>query len=161
MNIIRSAIFDSSNEYRYILSRKWNEKSQSAAFIMLNPSTADSNTDDNTIRRCIGFANSWGCGSLNVVNLFAYKATDPKLLRHAIDPVGKENDKYILQALSKSHIIIAAWGNNGHYLERDKKVLKLIKDNGYNVHCFEITKEGQPKHVLYVKKSTTPFCYTV
>ncbi|MGH9551149.1 MAG: DUF1643 domain-containing protein, partial [Terriglobales bacterium] len=90
------AVFDRSGKYRYTLSRCWNSDLERIVFLMLNPSTADAEVTDPTIRSCLGFARELGFGALEVVNLFAYRATEPAALKRARSPVGRENDRYIL-----------------------------------------------------------------
>src|SRR5947209_16246810 len=114
---IARAIFDSTGTYRYSLWRQWSTDCPPVAFIMLNPSTADDRKDDPTIRRCIGFARAWGFGALEVVNLFAYRATDWSKLLEVDDPVGPENDDYIVQAVERCPCVVAAWGTKGVLLD--------------------------------------------
>jgi hypothetical protein len=122
---------------------------------MLNPSTADDSIDDPTIRRCIGFAKSWGFGALDVLNIFAYRSTDPAVLRKITDPVGKENDRFIVETTGKRdcELVIAAWGNMGMYASRASNVVKIIPRD---VMCLGKTKAGFPRHPLYVHGDTRP-----
>nr|WP_231688189.1 DUF1643 domain-containing protein [Bacillus sp. FJAT-18017] len=143
------AILDETGRYRYSLFRGWNRQLPRMVFIMLNPSTADHFEDDPTIRRCISFAKRWGFGSFEVVNLFAYRATDPKELLSCEDPVGKNNDFYILDALKKADLAVAAWGTKGTINNRNEQVLGYLKR--VELFCLSLTKEGHPKHPLYVK----------
>lgn len=94
--MIKSAIISECGKYRYSLSRIWDENKANVLFIMLNPSTADGDVDDPTIRRCIGFAKSWGYGGIYVGNLFAYRATDPKELLKVENPIGFENIHHLM-----------------------------------------------------------------
>ncbi|WP_066071672.1 DUF1643 domain-containing protein [Neobacillus soli] len=150
------AIIDKNEEYRYSLWRIWNEKLPRITFVMLNPSTADDREDDPTLRRCIKFAMGWGYGSLEVVNLFAYRSTDPKLLLSVCDPIGEKNNEYISKALSRSDKVILAWGTKGSLLDRDKEVLELIKEINTPLYALELTREGYPRHPLYVKSNKVP-----
>lgn len=120
---------------------------------MLNPSTADDIRDDATIRRCISFARTWGYGALEVVNLFAYRATHPKELRHVADPVGQENDLYLLRVQSRVETIVVAWGNWGRFQQRNKTVLNLLADRSV-IYCLGLTRLGHPRHPLYVRADT-------
>ena len=147
------AIFDLTGKYRYSLWRAWCADSPRLAFVMLNPSTADAQKDDPTIRRCIQFAHAWRFGSLEVVNLFAYRATDARELLKVDDPVGAENDRYIIQAMKRATNIVVAWGTKGVLLGRDRQVIRLLAQWD-NVSCLGVTKEGHPRHPLYVKNST-------
>ena len=114
----------------------------------LNPSTADALKNDPTIRRCIGFARDNGYGSLFVTNLFAYRATHPRDLFAATDPVGPDNDPWLKEISGRSDTLLLAWGNHGQFRERDQMVSDLLQ-NGF---CLGINQTGTPKHPLYVKK---------
>jgi len=131
------AIFDKTDTYRYTLWRVWSLDYPRITFIMLNPSTADAQRNDPTISRCIAFAQRWEFGALEVVNLFAYKATFPGELLKAKNPVGEGNDRFLLQALSRASCVVAAWGTKGTLLDRDKQVLKLLA-RWQNIHCLGI-----------------------
>jgi hypothetical protein len=147
------AIFDSTGTYRYSLWRRWTVGTPQITFVMLNPSTADDRTNDATIRRCIRLSQAWGYGSLEVVNLFGLVATIPTQLQKVADPVGTENDHYLLTAGRNASTIILAWGNWGRLQQRDRAVLNLLapcKD----VYCLGRNQTGQPRHPLYVKSDT-------
>ncbi len=117
---------------------------------MLNPSTADAEHDDPTIRRCFGFARSWGFGALEVVNLFAWRSTSPAALQSAKDPVGPANDAAILDAHACCGQTVLAWGNHGAHLNRDREV-RLLLDGDASVVHFGLTGAGQPRHPLYIR----------
>jgi hypothetical protein len=155
--IDKGAVLDETGVYRYLLWRIWDKSKPRVTFIMLNPSTADANIDDATIRRCVGFADTWGYGGMEVVNLFAYRATHPEVLKLCDDPIGPENDDYIFISSARSMMIIAAWGTNGGFKNRDKAVLELIR----NVYCIDVSKEGHPKHPLYLKSDLKPKLLTL
>ncbi|MGV2886049.1 DUF1643 domain-containing protein [Paenibacillus taichungensis] len=155
--MLKGAIIDASGQYRYSLWRIWDSNLPGVLFIMLNPSTADATIDDPTIRRCIGFAKSWGYGSLEVVNLFAYRATNPDELKNCIDPVGSENDEYILKALKQAKKVITAWGTKGAFFNRNQAVMEILKP--YHPHCLDTSKGGHPKHPLYISADCVPFKY--
>lgn len=127
---------------------------KACVFIMLNPSTADGEQDDPTIRRCAGFAKAWGYDRLEVLNLFAYRATKPKdllSLRHERDPVGENNLRAFRQVLSPSRtvgVIICAWGAHGAHIGQDETALGWIGDQ--QRFALGLTKEGHPRHPLYV-----------
>ena len=150
---ISGAEISQCGQYRYTLSRIWEKEKGIATFIGLNPSTADALKDDPTIRRCINYAESWGYGGLFMVNLFAFRATDPKVMKSSIDPVGPDNDHSLQEVEKISNIMIAAWGVNGNYLNRDRQVKDLISTDLY---CLEKSKNGHPKHPLYLKKDLIP-----
>ncbi|VBB05589.1 Hypothetical protein LUCI_0799 [Lucifera butyrica] len=149
------ACIDDSRKYRYRLWRDFDTGSGIVTFIMLNPSTADATYNDPTITRCIGFAKAWGYGRLEVVNLFAYRSTDPSVLLKANNPVGDENDRHIIEAVEKSNMVVAAWGEKGKILKRNKKVEALLKNLSV-IYALEITKKGFPKHPLFVKEDVIP-----
>lgn len=115
---------------------------------MLNPSTADALQDDPTIRRCIGFAVREGCGGLKVVNLFAFRATSPEDMMMAADPHGPRNAEYLHDALSgDGPIAIAGWGAHPMAKEVGKALARR-----YSLNCLGVTKEGAPRHPLYIKR---------
>lgn len=145
-------------EYRYVLARRWEGSPHKVVnFIMLNPSKADSMIDDPTIRRCIGFAKSWGCGGLVVTNLFAFRATDPKRLRSAGDPVGSTNDDFILSRARYADLVVCAWGTHGTLFDRDKVVLSMLRAACVSPLLIgKPTKGGHPPHPLYLPGSAAP-----
>lgn len=148
--MISTADFSADLVYRYRLTRRWNP-GPVVAFIGLNPSTADETNDDPTIRRCIRFALSWGGGTLVMLNIFGFRATDPRDMKRAHDPVGPENDKYIVRAAREADIVVAAWGVHGSYLARDEEVLKILP---LQPEALGVTKDGYPRHPLYVRGDT-------
>ena len=160
MEIERRAVFDRTGKYRYSLSRVWACHRPRILFVMLNPNQADDLRDDPTIKRCTGLADALGFGSLAVVNLFAYRAKTPRLLREAKEPVGIKNDMHIRNAASQSHSIVVAWGNHGCLKERDQEVLALLSEFG-SLYSFGRTKLNMPKHPLYLPGAARlePFVY--
>ena len=112
--------------YRYTLSRTWDSTRPTVLFIGLTPSIADENIDDPTITRCINFAKDWGYGTLLMANLFAFRSTYPKEIYLIDDPIGKDNDYYLLECVKQSDLIIACWGNNGTYMDREKIIKELV-----------------------------------
>jgi hypothetical protein len=156
--MLKGATIDSTGQYRYKLWRVWDSEAPRVAFVMLNPSTANASVDDPTIRRCIGFAQTWGYGSLEVVNLFAYRATSPQILSAVVDPIGPDNEAYLLETRQKPEPIILAWGNQGTFLERNQTVLEQLV-NLENVYCLGLTAGGHPRHPLYLKAHTKPVPY--
>jgi len=138
--------------YRYTLWRVWDPALPRAVFIMLNPSTADHVQTDATLRRCISFARSWSCGSLEIVNLYAFRSPHPVVLSHVADPVGPENTVYIQQAIARAHFIICAWGTHKTVGTRDREILSLLE--GKEAYCLGCTKGGMPRHPLYIPADT-------
>ncbi len=148
------AIFSRCRRYRYVLWRTWNENARACAFILLNPSSATEMEDDPTIRRCIGFAGRWGFGKLYVLNLFAYRATYPRDLFRADDPIGPENDRYILDYARRAALVVCAWGNGGTHMDRSAAVISMLREAGIeNTCCLGRTGLDEPLHPLYVSYS--------
>ena len=114
------AVFDASDRYRYSLWRAWSAYHPRIVFVLLNPSTANEQRNDPTIRRCIGFARAWNCGSVEVMNLFAYRATDYKELFKVSDPVGEENNRFLMRAVERCSTVVVGWGTRGTLLGRDR-----------------------------------------
>ncbi|TMC73897.1 MAG: DUF1643 domain-containing protein [Chloroflexi bacterium] len=141
------ATFSADRRYRYRLWRRWDRTRPIVAFVMLNPSTADARHDDPTIRRCLGFARRWGYGGIEVVNLFAYRATDPRALRTVRDPVGRANRGHIQSALRRATLVIVAWGARA-----DGSLLAELAE----ARCLGLTRAGQPRHPLYLRGDVRP-----
>ncbi|MGN7300360.1 DUF1643 domain-containing protein [Ferdinandcohnia sp. SAFN-114] len=146
----RRAIFDPSRTYRYSMSRIWDESKKKIVFIMLNPSIANETADDNTTKKCITFAKKFGYGSLEIINLFAYVATDYNELKNLSREVaiGKENIDYIIRAVNSADKIVAAWGENGTIHQRNKDIENLLR--GYDIDCLKVTARGFPSHPLFL-----------
>ncbi len=143
------ALISDCGKYRYSLSRTWGEE-KPAVFVMLNPSTADASADDPTIRRCIGFAKKWGCGGLIVVNLFAFRATNPKDMKAAYAPEGPYNKWHVKNAAYNGSKVVCAWGTHGVYDDQGAVVLDWLREDGVTTLCLGTTKHGHPKHPLYL-----------
>ena len=152
------AVIDPTGRYRYTLWRSWRSGS-TVGFIMLNPSTADYRQNDPTIRRCISFAQAWGYGSLEVVNLFAYRTAYPRQLKQVTDPTGVENDRCLEAAVRRAEAVILAWGNWGGLYRRDRTVLKLLAPYQSKLYCLDRNQSGHPRHLLYVKGTVRPTPY--
>jgi hypothetical protein len=163
--MIKGARISDCGKYRYTLSRIWEARGTPCVFVMLNPSTADADNDDPTIRRCIGFARRENCGSLLVVNLFALRATSPRDMLGAIDPVGPENDAVLLetfaQARSAASPVIAAWGVHGFHRGRAAAVCRIAANAGVGLDCLGLTTNvpRAPRHPLYVKGDAERIAY--
>ena len=151
-----SADISACGLYRYSLTRTWGPGTK-CVWIMLNPSTADAREDDATIRKCIGFAKRWGHESIEVVNLFAFRATSPLVLPEADDPIGDRNDLVIERATRGWGMIVCGWGNHGSLHDRSKHVMKTLA--GRNPQCLTITKKKEPGHPLYLSYDLTPAPY--
>jgi hypothetical protein len=137
----------------------------SCVFVMLNPSTADGEQDDPTIRRCVGFAKRFGFDRLEVVNLFGFRATSPAELLNIspeVDPCGHENQRAVMQALDKAGMIICAWGAHGGHLDQDETMLGWIErfnDRDAPVVSLGVTAKGFPRHPLYLRADAEPRIY--
>jgi hypothetical protein len=147
------AQFSDCRKYRYSLWRTW-AKDSHVLFVALNPSTADEKEDDPTIRRCIGFAKAWGFGGIYMLNLFAYRTTDPANLALVHDPIGPKNDEFLQMYLDPKGLNVACWGNGGKLMDRARAVVDLLGKE--NLSCLGITASGEPKHPLYLKKGLEP-----
>lgn len=146
------ATFSDCQRYRYLLWRRWDERPP-LVFICLNPSTADAQNNDPTNRRTIGFARDLGFGGMVMANLYAFKATQPKDLFKAGDPVGPDNDAYLRQL--SQFTLVGGWGNHGHKPER----LAAISD--LTLHALRVNASGAPAHPLYLPKGLTLQPYTI
>lgn len=153
------ATFSPCRTWRYVLWRVWNEALPKVAFIGLNPSTADEMQDDPTIRRCMGYARSWGYGGIHMLNLFAFRATDPKDMKASFDPVGPENGRYLILWCASAQLRVAAWGAHGEFKNRGADVRSLLWD--MDLHHLGLTKAGHPKHPLYLRADLNPISYRV
>lgn len=151
----RAAKFSADGQYRYLLTRVWDEELPVVTFIGLNPSAADDTDDDATTKRCIQFAKTWRFGGIKVVNLFAYISTDRSVLKGIPDPVGARNNQYIVSTCKESDLVVVAWGNDGTLLGRASEVRKMLPI----MMCLDINKSGEPKHPLYVKGDVLPYLY--
>lgn len=157
-DIKRGAIFSDCRTWRYVLWRVWDESLPMLMWIGLNPSTADETKDDPTIRRCMGFARSWGYGGIYMLNLFAFRATDPAEMKLAVDPIGDDNYSHLAEFHERSGRTMAAWGVHGSYEQQDACVSRLRRIGphaktqylGDDLWCLGCTKDGSPKHPLYV-----------
>ncbi|UOQ92303.1 DUF1643 domain-containing protein [Halobacillus shinanisalinarum] len=149
-------IFDRTSTYRYLLECTFDESKNKITFVMLNPSAANSDICDTTLNRCVNYTRSWGYGGMYIVNLYALVSTNPKRLLTHRDPIGVENDHYILDAAEKSETTVLAWGEKyASIRNRKAEVLEMLK--GYDLHCIKKTKNGKhPRHPLFLKKDLNP-----
>jgi hypothetical protein len=150
----RDAVISDCGRYRYLLRRTWDARRPRALFVMLNPSTADADDDDPTIRSCIRLSRALSYGSFEVVNLFAFRATEPDDLAKAHDPVGSKNDASIERAIARCDLHVCAWGAHPIAERRASTVRQLIRSYRPAVFCLGKTKAGAPKHPLYIKTGT-------
>ena len=147
--------FSPCRKYRYSLRHSWvddnliPEPEKPIMWIGLNPSTADENQLDPTLRRIRKFSADWGFNCFYMTNLFAYRATEPKDMIAQSDPIGSENDQTLLETSKKCDMVLCCWGNHGGHLGRSAEVLELLKDR--NLYYLEMTGADEPKHPLYAK----------
>lgn len=176
--------FSPCRKYRYTLWREWGNinpirdllcsferqrdgvrhlgnRDRFLQIIGLNPSTADDTQDDPTIRRCIQFAKDWGFGGLCMTNLFAFRATDPKDMKQQADPVGRDNDYWLMEIAEKAGLILCAWGKDGKFLYRGEDVKRSFgRRHQIALHCLGLNGDRTPKHPLYLKKDLRPISFT-
>jgi hypothetical protein len=166
----RSSIFDNTLTYRYSLQRRFSQSgspptdqndqsvqdNQKITFMMLNPSRADAERDDPTIRACMQFAQIWGYSILEVINLFAYRTPHPDQLKQVSDPIGPDNQYYWQKAADSSHRLILAWGNHGAWACQNKVALKALTPYQDKLFCLGLNQSGHPRHPLYLKRTTQP-----
>ncbi len=148
--------------YRYWLEAKVSDDSgRVCMFLMLNPSTADVAKSDPTMNACKRFARDWGYGTMRVCNLFALRSPYPRSLKESKDPVGPENDGWIVRSARDADVILCAWGNHGSYLGRDTLVRRMLEGEGHTrkLRHLGLTKLGQPRHPLRLKADTQPTHY--
>ena len=145
------AVYSDCERYRYLLTRIWDLAGKRVLFIMLNPSTATEQQNDPTVERCERRARALGFGGFRVCNIFAFRATDPKVMRAVADPVGPENDDAIRGSLPWADQIICAWGAHGAHLGRGAQMERALRASGRALHTLGLTKAGAPKHPLYIR----------
>lgn len=157
--VAKAAAISEDGVYRYWLSRWWDLSLPTVSFIMLNPSTADHEKDDPTVRRCMGYAMRWGFGRLNVLNLYALRTPYPQELWMADDPIGPMNDFYIEE--HAVGMVVAAWGASAGVRGsvRAVHVRKLLADRGRSLSALRLTAGGHPGHPLYLPRDLKPIPY--
>ena len=154
---LSEALYSDCETYRYALSRVWDPAAGQLAYVMLNPSTATELRNDPTIERCERRARALGFGGIEIVNLFAFRATLPADLRRADDPVGPDNDTVLAARCAAARMVIAAWGVHGALNGRAAEVLSNLSTP---LHHLGLTKQGHPRHPLYVPYAVEPLRWT-
>lgn len=154
-----SAVLSDCGKYRYSLSRQFGLGDRSVTFIGVNPSTADAEVDDATVRKWIGFAKRWGYDGIEVVNLFAFRSTDVRALATADDPVGISNDRYTERALLRASMVVPCWGSITKIPDALRGRIDIVRDwmnRAVNapVKCLGYTKHGDPRHPLMLGYDT-------
>jgi len=157
--INQGAELSECGRYRYKLWRTLNIGQGSVLFVMLNPSTADADKDDPTIRRCLGFVQRWGYRKLYVGNLFALRSTDPRALFAHDDPIGVGNDEALMQLASGATRVVCAWGSHGWY--RGVGAMTRHRLRHATLFHLGLCRNGEPKHPLYLRADTTPTPWTL
>ncbi|WP_439139095.1 DUF1643 domain-containing protein [Roseicyclus sp.] len=155
------AEYSDCERYRYTLTRVWNPAGGRALFVMLNPSTATEVQNDPTVERCERRARALGFGAFRVLNIFAFRATDPREMRRADDPIGPENDAAILAALPWADRVICAWGTHGAHLDRGAHVEAMLRDARAALFHLGLSQGGHPKHPLYIGYAVQPQAWEV
>ena len=155
------AIFNPLATHRYFLRRRLSllptALTTACLFIMLNPSRADAKRSDNTVTRCMKFAQLWGFHQLWVCNLFALRTPYPADLNKDGDPIGRQNDEYITMAIQQADQIVVAYGNHGAYMDRGHHVIDMIRYEGKQAKAFGLTAQGHPIHPLARGKMWIPY----
>jgi hypothetical protein len=154
-------VFSPCRSYRYTLIHRWEElfPTKAVAWIGLNPSTAQEDRLDPTLRRIKSFSAAWGFNAFCMLNLFAFRATDPQVMKCAADPIGQENDRWIVELCGQVQMVIACWGVHGGYLGRAELVAARIPES--KLCCLRLTKRMAPAHPLYVPSHITPKRYVL
>lgn len=152
----KSAHFSEDRKYRYTLARIWDENKPFVLFCMLNPSTADENANDPTVERCQRRAKSMGFGGLIVVNIFAYRSTDPEELYKAKAPIGMDNTRIVLDLAQHAGMVICGWGKHGNFRDHGKYMLMRLRQRGVTPYALKINKDGTPAHPLYIGYRVKP-----
>jgi hypothetical protein len=161
-NIRGSAVFSECGKYRYRLDRDWSVLGSPlvrSCWVLLNPSKATAELNDQTVAKCIRLSNAWGCNAMTVVNIFALRSTDPRELYKADEPVGVGNDEAILAAVRHAAIVVAGWGNHGMLRGRGVQVRDMLIAAGVPMSCLASNAGGQPGHPLYLPSRTKPRPY--
>ena len=156
----RGAILSSCKKHRLQLWREWNSNLPKVLFIMLNPSTADHEQDDPTLRRCMDFAKQWGYGGLYIGNLYSFRAADPRTLLKVSKFSHRDNYKHISTMAQQCQLLVCAWGNYP-IIKKLGTPLNILKQLNQKLHCIALSKTGTPKHPLYLKKSLTPIPFVL
>jgi hypothetical protein len=151
-----TAVYSDCETYRYSLTRVWQADAPRVMFVMLNPSKATEVQNDPTIERCERRARTLGFGGFQVTNIFAIRATDPKVMRAASDPEGPDNNTTILAGLDWADMVICAWGTHGAHRGQGERIETLLRAQGKPLHHLGLSKHGHPKHPLYIAYSQGP-----
>lgn len=152
----REAVYSDCEAYRYSLTVCWNPAARRILYVMLNPSKATELANDPTIERCERRARQLGYGAFRVVNLFALRETSPARLKAARLPEGAENASHVTRGAAWADDILAAWGVHGAHLNQGESALHLLRVSGKRLLHLGLTKDGHPRHPLYISYKTEP-----
>jgi hypothetical protein len=161
-----SATISQCGAYRYDLTRDFVpdlRASSRVTFCMLNPSKADATKPDPTMRRCLEYAKSWGFRGFAIVNLFAFRATKPRDMWKALDPIGPTNDDFIMEWARNCGLFICAWGAvpKGLGQQRASSILRTVRSAGVVPHAIQLTKDRHPGHPLFLRADLSPFAMEI
>lgn len=151
-----TALYSDCERYRYSLERTWDTAGPKVMFVMLNPSKATEVQNDPTVERCERRARLLGYGAFRVTNIFAWRATDPRDMKAAVEPVGAENDKVLAEGAAWADAVIAAWGVHGAHLERGPQVARQMARWSAPLFHLGLSKAGHPRHPLYLPYACQP-----
>ncbi len=154
-----TAVYSDCENYRYSLTRIWDDTTPRVLFVMLNPSTATEVQNDPTVERCERRARTLGYGAFCVCNIFAYRATDPKNMRKQVDPVGPENNNVINIAAAWANDIVCGWGTHGEHMDRGPEIEKILRAQPKPLTHLGLSKAGHPKHPLYIGYKVQPLLW--
>ncbi len=157
---VSEAVYSPCEKYRYSLTRTWDAEGQRLLYIMLNPSKATELANDPTVERCERRARALGYGSFRVCNLFGLRETDPTRLKRARRPIGPDNPDQLAQALDWADAVLCAWGVHGAHRDQASAVLPILQASGTPLLALGITKDGHPRHPLYVGYAVQPAPWT-
>lgn len=155
-----SALYSDCETYRYALTREWGD-GRRLLYVMLNPSKATEMQNDPTIERCERRARALGFGGFRAVNIFALRETDPHKMRRHPAPNGPNNDRVLIDSADWADMILCAWGTHGAHQNRGPAVATLLRTTDHPLHTLGLTKDGHPKHPLYIPYAAQPIEWRV
>ena len=159
--IASRALYSPCERYRYTLERVWDAQAPRLTYIMLNPSKATELANDPTIERCQRRAVALGYGAMRISNLFAWRETDPTALKRAKEPVGEATDRLLIEDANWAKDVLCAWGVHGVHLDRGANVTGMLSESDARLYHLGLTKDGLPRHPLYVAYKAKPTRWTL
>jgi len=160
----QNAVFSDDRVYRYALQREWDKSKSKVLFIGLNPSSADENEDDNTLTRCINFADSWGYGGIYMANLFSFIDTYQDDIWSAENPIGDETNDWLIKLAKEADKTIVCWGNGSKdffFYGRVGAVLEIFRQNNISLFCLKQNQTKMPAHPLYLSADLEPIEFII